>query len=204
MSNDKGRTALAAMENKCVRDRSTRTRPRQLSALRHTAFPRSTSRRSASTKLAFAVYGHSAVRVHAGAGAGRPTVRGVRVCFLGLRVCFLGVRVCLAVISLAAISLVAVGLVALGLEGRDAGPQDVRQVGGLLLATPGAPGRPGGTALPVAISIKDGPGVAVSLDFRSRACCNPSRSQTHKSRYRSSGSFCCAQNRVRMTKRRRC
>ena len=55
MSNDKGRTALAAMENKCVRDRSTRTRPRQLSALRHTAFPRSTSRRSASTKLAFAV-----------------------------------------------------------------------------------------------------------------------------------------------------
>ena len=55
MSKDNVRTAFAATDNEDVRDRSNRTCSRQLSSRRHTALPRSVSRRSASTKLALAL-----------------------------------------------------------------------------------------------------------------------------------------------------
>ena len=55
MSKDNVRTAFAATDNEDVRDRSNRTRCRQLSSRRHTALPRSASRHSASAKLALAL-----------------------------------------------------------------------------------------------------------------------------------------------------
>ena len=70
MTNDNSKTALAVLRNTEVRDRSTRTRARRLSGTPpQLGFDEARVCRP---------YGHGAVRVHADAGAGRPSVRNRR------------------------------------------------------------------------------------------------------------------------------
>ena len=79
MSKDNVRTAFAATDNEDVRDRSNRTRSRQLSSRRHTALPEvGIETLGFDETRARPSNGRGAVHVHADGGAGRPIVRGRR------------------------------------------------------------------------------------------------------------------------------